>query len=144
MLASVDGVAAPLYLPGIEQQQPAVCLRHGTTPGRSSRAPRPHQHAQADLPPCSKTRHRFWFENPTVARPIREEGGSLAAGGDQRLFPRECREAVRVHRVGRVDGPASGLPALACRPQPRLVRLFAMYCLLRCLKTALLKLNAAP
>lgn len=44
--------------------------------------------------PCSKTRHRFWFENPTVARPIREDAGSLAAGGDQRLFPRECREAV--------------------------------------------------
>ena len=53
------------------------------------------------LPPttlccCSKTRHRLWFENPAVSRPIREDssGSAAAAGGDQRLFPRECREAV--------------------------------------------------
>jgi hypothetical protein len=46
------------------------------------------------LPACSKTRHRFWFENPAVSRPIREDVGAAAAG-DQRLFPRECREAVR-------------------------------------------------
>ncbi|KAL4423560.1 hypothetical protein ABPG77_004600, partial [Micractinium sp. CCAP 211/92] len=49
--------------------------------------------------PLTKTRHRFWFENPTVARPIREEGGSLAAGGDQRLFPRECREAGTTYKA---------------------------------------------
>ena len=54
------------------------------------------------LPPLllhSQRTHRFWFENPAVSRPIREES-SLAAGADQRLFPRECREAVRARGEG--------------------------------------------
>jgi len=55
---------------------------------------------------CSKTRHRFWFENPQVSRPIREDAGSMAAGGDQRLFPRECREAVSEHSDS--DGGSTG------------------------------------
>ncbi|EFN59491.1 hypothetical protein CHLNCDRAFT_138110, partial [Chlorella variabilis] len=48
--------------------------------------------------PVSKTRHRFWFENPSVSRPIREDSGA-AASGDQRLFPRECREARTTYKA---------------------------------------------
>lgn len=47
----------------------------------------------------TKTRHRFWFENPAVSRPIRDDAGSMAAGGDQRLFPRECREAGTTYKA---------------------------------------------
>lgn len=35
--------------------------------------------------------HRFWFENATVGRPVKEDAGSAI---EQRLLPRECREAV--------------------------------------------------
>ncbi|KAL4859361.1 DNA-directed RNA polymerase I subunit 2 [Chlorella vulgaris] len=48
--------------------------------------------------PLTKTRHRFWFENPAVSRPIREDVGAAAAG-DQRLFPRECREAGTTYKA---------------------------------------------
>ncbi|PSC76790.1 DNA-directed RNA polymerase I subunit 2 isoform X1 [Micractinium conductrix] len=49
--------------------------------------------------PHAKTRHRFWFKNPAVSRPIRDDAGSMAAGGDQRLFPRECREAGTTYKA---------------------------------------------
>lgn len=39
---------------------------------------------------------RFWLENAIVRRPVKEEAASVAA--DQRLFPRECRETVRIER----------------------------------------------
>lgn len=52
--------------------------------------------------PVSKQLHRFWLENPAVSKPVKEDA---AAGADQRLFPRECREAVRAasqsHRTAR-------------------------------------------
>ena len=60
------------------------------TPARFTLPPPPLR-----LSPCSNTRHRFWFENPVVGRPIREESAAAAmTSADQRLFPRECREAV--------------------------------------------------
>jgi hypothetical protein len=65
--------------------------------------------------PCSKTLHRFWFENPAVARPVREDSGAGAASGDQRLFPRECREAVGGRCKHFPAGPApsnKAVPAL--------------------------------
>lgn len=43
--------------------------------------------------PVTKQAYRFWFENAVVTRPIKDGEGS-AASADQRLFPRECREAV--------------------------------------------------
>lgn len=66
--------------------------------------------------PQLKTRHRFWFENPAVGRPIREDTGA-AAGGDQRLFPRECREAVSCGAGGYrvwLQGQRAKMPQTAC------------------------------
>ncbi len=40
----------------------------------------------------TKHRHRFWFENPVIGRPLKD---LVTAGVDERLFPTECREAVR-------------------------------------------------
>lgn len=42
--------------------------------------------------------HRFWFENAAIGRPVKDDAGSAAAAADQRLFPRECREAVSLSR----------------------------------------------
>lgn len=41
--------------------------------------------------PITKTITRFWFDSPTVARPMKED---MPANMDSRLFPWECREAV--------------------------------------------------
>ncbi|KAG1670388.1 hypothetical protein FOA52_000148 [Chlamydomonas sp. UWO 241] len=40
------------------------------------------------LHPLTKTVTRFWFEDPTVTKPIKEDAGPLA---DTRLWPVECR-----------------------------------------------------
>ena len=61
--------------------------------------------------PALKTRHRFWWENPVVGRPIREDA---AGGGDQRLFPRECREAVSCRRCCLLLPPLPAAAAAAC------------------------------
>ena len=42
--------------------------------------------------PGTTRRHRVWFENPRVARPLREDAAGAA---DNRLFPRDCREEAR-------------------------------------------------
>ena len=53
--------------------------------------------------PATGVTHRYWFENPNVGMPVREDGGGGGAGGaggrggDSRLMPRECREMVRRH-----------------------------------------------
>ena len=44
--------------------------------------------------PITKQTHRVWFENPQIGRPLKED---VAAGADRRLFPRDCREGVRLH-----------------------------------------------
>lgn len=41
--------------------------------------------------PVTKQLHLFWFENPVVGRPIKEDA---PPGADTRLFPRDCREGV--------------------------------------------------
>ena len=41
--------------------------------------------------PGADRRHRIWFENPRVSRPVKDDASGLA---DKRLFPRDCREAV--------------------------------------------------
>lgn len=38
----------------------------------------------------TKQIHRYWFENPRVAKPYHEN----AVGDEARLFPRDCREGV--------------------------------------------------
>jgi hypothetical protein len=43
--------------------------------------------------PLTQQRHFVWFENPVVLRPLKETGLSSA---DERLFPRDCREGVRM------------------------------------------------
>ena len=47
--------------------------------------------------PATGVTHRYWFENPNVGMPVREDGGGGGAGGrgDSRLMPRECREMVK-------------------------------------------------
>ena len=40
--------------------------------------------------PVTRQTHRIWFESPAVGRPLRDDGG----GRQERLFPRDCREAV--------------------------------------------------
>ncbi|KAK9863838.1 hypothetical protein WJX84_009250, partial [Apatococcus fuscideae] len=40
--------------------------------------------------PSTRNRHRFWFENPIIGRPVKD---LVSAGTDERLFPTECREA---------------------------------------------------
>ncbi len=40
--------------------------------------------------PVTRQTHRIWFESPAVGRPLRDDGG----GRHERLFPRDCREAV--------------------------------------------------
>jgi hypothetical protein len=37
-----------------------------------------------------------WFENPRVARPLRDDAAGAA---DNRLFPRDCREEARTYFV---------------------------------------------
>ena len=46
--------------------------------------------AQVEIPGQQQS-YRVWFENPDVRRPLKEDGQA----SDERLFPRECREAVR-------------------------------------------------
>jgi DNA-directed RNA polymerase I subunit RPA2 len=41
------------------------------------------------------TRHRLWFENPVVGRPTKEDQAAV----DNRLFPRECREAGTTYKA---------------------------------------------
>lgn len=41
--------------------------------------------------PGTSRRARVWFENPRVARPLKDDAAGAA---DKRLFPRDCREAV--------------------------------------------------
>lgn len=41
--------------------------------------------------PSTRNRHRYWFENPIIGRPVKD---IVSAGSDERLFPTECREAV--------------------------------------------------
>ncbi len=41
--------------------------------------------------PLTKLVTRFWFEDPVLSKPIKEDAGPNM---DNRLFPRECREAV--------------------------------------------------
>lgn len=43
--------------------------------------------------PVTRQTHRIWFESPAVGRPLRDDGG----GRQERLFPRDCREAVSSH-----------------------------------------------
>ena len=50
----------------------------------------------------------MWFENPRVAKPVRDDASGAA---DNRLFPRDCREEVRAHApgllpAGQLRGPA--------------------------------------
>ena len=40
--------------------------------------------------PVTQQRHRIWYENPAIGRPLRDDGG----GRFERMFPRDCREAV--------------------------------------------------
>ena len=54
--------------------------------------------------PGTARRHRVWFENPRVARPVKDDAAGLA---DKRLFPRDCREGVRVMLYWRQDGVIS-------------------------------------
>ena len=42
--------------------------------------------------PGTKETFRFWVENAVVGRPTKDDAASASI--DQRLFPRECREAV--------------------------------------------------
>ena len=44
--------------------------------------------------PGTDRQHRIWFENSRVSRPVEDDASGLA---DKRLFPRDCREAVRAH-----------------------------------------------
>lgn len=46
--------------------------------------------------PLTEQIHRFWFENATVGRPVKEDAGSAI---EQRLLPRECREAGTTYRA---------------------------------------------
>jgi len=41
--------------------------------------------------PGTKQTYRFWFSDPHVAAPLKEDG---LPSMDNRLFPWECREAV--------------------------------------------------
>lgn len=41
--------------------------------------------------PGTSRRVRVWFENPRIARPLKDDAAGAA---DKRLFPRDCREAV--------------------------------------------------
>eukprot|EP00798_Chlamydomonas_sp_ICE-L_P010691 gene10691-12383_t len=43
--------------------------------------------------PITKVTHRFWFEDPKLNRPVKED-----ASGDARLFPRECRESGTTYK----------------------------------------------
>ena len=82
---------------------PAVACWADTCPGPLLHAKHPakhasHQHSrqcicmllQIDQPGTDRW-HRLWFENPRVARPVKEDALGLA---DKRLLPRDCREAV--------------------------------------------------
>jgi hypothetical protein len=42
--------------------------------------------------PLTKQVHHFWFKSPVVGLPLKEDA---PPGSDTRLFPRDCREAVR-------------------------------------------------
>lgn len=55
--------------------------------------------------PLTNQRHRFWFENAVVGRPVREDAGAAL---EQRLLPRECREAVRASVARVAVAAASG------------------------------------
>lgn len=61
---------------------------------------KPHKKTTQFENPATGVTHRYWFENPAVGMPVREDGGGggagPAGGRDSRLTPRECREMVRV------------------------------------------------
>ena len=42
--------------------------------------------------PVTKVAYKFWLSDPHVGKPIKEDAPATA---DNRLFPWECREAVR-------------------------------------------------
>ncbi|CAL8465829.1 g5365 [Coccomyxa elongata] len=45
--------------------------------------------------PGTSRRARVWFENPRVARPLKDDAAGAA---DKRLFPRDCREAGTTYK----------------------------------------------
>lgn len=45
----------------------------------------------------TKKQYRVWFESPVVGRPTKDDAAGVA---DKRLFPRDCREAVRSVHIG--------------------------------------------
>ena len=52
--------------------------------------------SQQILNPITKARTSFWFEDPTLGKPVKDD---MPPNSDNRLWPRECREAVRL-RLG--------------------------------------------
>jgi len=54
-----------------------------------------HTHLQIQHPGTKET-YRFWFSDPHVASPMKEDA---LATQDNRLFPWECREAVRGYEL---------------------------------------------
>lgn len=46
--------------------------------------------------PLTKIDTRFWFEQPSISKPIKEDSGIHS---DNRLFPSECREAGLTYKV---------------------------------------------
>lgn len=57
--------------------------------------------------PITKSTTSFWFEDPTLSKPVRED---ISPNTDPRLFPRECREAVRQLLSKEVPRPAHTRP----------------------------------
>ena len=58
----------------------------------------------------------FWFEDPSLAKPIKEDAGPNV---DPRLWPRECREMVSGEKGrGGKDGEDGGPLCLGLLPQP--------------------------
>lgn len=63
----------------------------------------------------TKQIHRYWFENPRVAKPYHEN----AVGDEARLFPRDCREGVSDGRTDGLTGHGDTPPQHASGPNPR-------------------------
>ena len=71
----------------------------GRSGGLPPRPMQPTEHARMHpSPPPLQIQHpltklvtRFWLEDPVLSKPIKEDAGPAM---DNRLFPRECREAV--------------------------------------------------
>lgn len=67
--------------------------------------------------PVTKQVHRYWFENPRMAKPYHEN----TVGDEGRLFPRDCREGVSAVIV-RAEVGSGSASHFQCAVLPQLLR----------------------